>query len=281
MVKNLKYYLRRAEKEKWAIGQFNFSNLKILEAIVLAAQKLKSPVILGTSEGESKSISLSRAMVLVKSYKKELKIPIFLHLDHGQSFDYIKKAVKAGYDSVHFDGSKLSLKKNIEITQKVVNYARKRNVLVEGEVGVIGSVSEVKGILTIPNEALKFLKETKVDSLAVAIGNLHGIKNSGRNPKLNLKRLKEIEKKVGKIPLVLHGGSGTPSKDIQLAIKLGIAKININTELRIAYTETLRKVLKEKPKKITPYKYMPKVVKAVEKVVEEKIKLFGSTNKIK
>jgi fructose-bisphosphate aldolase class II len=279
-MKNLKFYLKRAEKEKWAIGQFNFSNLKILKAIIEAAKKKKAPIIVGTSEGESKSIGILQTVALVESYRKETGLPIFLNLDHGKSFDYIKKAIDVGYDAVHFDGSKFSLKDNIEITKRVVKYARKRGVLVEGEVGVVGSVSKKKGRLTNPLDALEFIKETEIDSLAVAIGNLHGMRSSGINPALNLERLKEIKKRVGKTPLVLHGGSGTSFKDIKSAIRLGIVKININTELRIAYTNTLKKVLKKKPKEITPYKYIPEVIKAVEKVVEEKIKLFGSVNKI-
>ena len=277
----LRYYLKKAEKEKWAMGQFNFSNLKILEAIIRAAVKLKSPIILGTSEGESKAIGLKKAVVLIEAYKKETKLPIFLNLDHGKSFGYIKKAVDAGYEAVHFDGSGLPLKENIKETKKIVKYAEKFGVLVvEGEVGVIGNVSKVKEISTDPQAAFKFVKETKVDSLAVAVGNLHGIRRSGINPNLNLEKLKEIKKKTGIIPLVLHGGSGTLKKDIKEAIKLGIVKINVNTELRMAYTNALKKSLKKSPKEITPYKYISEAGAAVQKVVEEKIKIFGSSNKI-
>ena len=270
---------KKAQRGRWAIGQFNFSNLETLKAIVQAAEKLKSPTIVGTSEGESKFVGLEQAAALVKSYREKTKLPIILNLDHGRSFDYIKKAIDAGYDAVHFDGSGLSLEKNIQETKKVVNYARKHGVLVEGEAGVIGDVGKQKGVLTEPKDALRFVKETKVDSLAVAIGNLHGIEASGINPKLNLKRLREIKEKIGNIPLVLHGGSGTPEADIKKAIKSGIVKININTELRMAYTNTLKKSFQEKPTEIVSYKYMPLVVEAVQKIVEEKIRLFGSQNK--
>jgi len=270
---------KKAQRGRWAIGQFNFSNLETLKAIVQAAEKLKSPTIVGTSEGESKFVGLEQAAALVKSYREKTKLPIILNLDHGRSFDYIKKAIDAGYDAVHFDGSGLSLEKNIQETKKVVNYARKHGVLVEGEAGVIGDVGKQKGVLTEPKDALRFVKETKVDSLAVAIGNLHGIEASGINPKLNLKRLKEIKEKIGNIPLVLHGGSGTPEADIKKAIKSGIVKININTELSMAYTNTLKKSFQEKPTEIVSYKYMPLVVEAVQKIVEEKIRLFGSQNK--
>jgi len=278
-MKTLKYYFEKAEKEKWVIGQFNFCNFETLKAIIKAAEKLKSPIIVGTSEKESKAVGLEQAVALVASYQKKNNLPIFLNLDHGKSFDYIKKAIEAGYDMVHFDGSLLSLNENIRITKKIVSYAKKRNVWVEGEIGVIGSASNKKEILTEPSKALSFLKETKVDALAIAIGNLHGMVSSGKNPNLNLERLKEIKRLTGKVPLVLHGGSGTPVKDIKSAIKLGIVKININTELRMAYTNTLRKILTEKKKEIIPYKYMPKVIESVEKIVEDKIKLFGSVNK--
>jgi len=266
--KNLRNYLKKAEKEKWAIGQFNVSNLEILRAIILAAQKLKSPVLIGTSEGESKFLGLKQAVALVKSFKKKTKLSLFLNLDHGKTFNYIKKAIEAGYDTVHFDDSGLSLKKNIALTKKVMSFAKKKGVLVEGEVGIIG------GELTKPEDAEKFAQETKVDRLAVNVGTVHG-----KKALIDFKRLKEIKKRVGKTLLVLHGGSGVSKKDIKKAIKLGIVKININTALRIAYTNALKKALRKKPKEITPYKYLPHAIEAVQKVVEEKIKIFGSRNR--
>jgi len=287
-MKSLKDYSDKAQKEGWAIGHFNFSNSELLKAIIEAAKKLKSPVILGTSEGESKSLGLKQAVFMINSYRKETGLPIFLNLDHGKSFGYIKKAVDAGYDSVHFDGSDLSLFENIKITKKVVEYAHKKKVLVEGEVGFIKGSSEIlkkapqikKEDLTDPKEAEKFVKETKVDRLAVNIGTFHGMRASGRNPHINLKRLKEIRERLGEMPLVLHGGSGTPKEDIKTSLKLGVANIHINTELRVAYTEALRQILKQKLKETTPYKYMPQVIEAVQKVVENKIRLFGSENKL-
>lgn len=271
--KKLKKIFKRAKKEGWAVGQFNFSDLKTLEAIIRAAQKMRAPVILGTSEGESRSIGITRAAALVRTYQKETRLPIFLNLDHGKSVGYIRKAIDVGYDAVQFDGSELPLEKNIRETKRVIEYARKFGVFVEGGVGVIG------GALTDPRDALKFIRETKVDSLAVAVGTIHGIRNSGINPNLDLERLKEIKKRVGVLPLVLHGGSGTPQNDLRRAIKLGVVKININTELRMAYLNGLKAVLKRKPKKEPLYKYMPQLVELVQKVVEGKIKLFGSINK--
>ncbi len=287
-MENLQYYLKKAKKGKWAMGQFNFSDLSQLEGIIEAAKTLKSPLILGTSEGESRFLGLKQAVALKKSYQSEVELPIFLNLDHGKSFEYLKKAIEIGYDMVHFDGSKLSLKDNIAITKEVVKYAKKFGVLVEGEVGIIGTDTskfyEEKFVLkpedlTNPGQAEQYIKETGVDCLAISIGNFHGVSAEG-NPRLNLERLKEIKKLVKDSFLVLHGGSGTFDRDLKNAIKLGIVKININTELRLAYTKTLKESLEKNPKEITPYKYLPKAIKAVQKVVEEKIKLFDSKNKI-
>lgn len=269
MTTNLKDYFKKAQQGNWAIGQFNTSNLETLKAILGAAKKLKSPVIIGTSEGESGFLGLGEAVNLVKFYRKKLNLPVFLNLDHGRSLEYIKGAIGAGYDSVHFDGSFLSIQENIKITQKIIQYARPKKVLVEGGTGT------ASGVLTKPAEAKKFIQETKADSLTVNIGTLHGLSK----PKIDFERLKAIRKEAEAVPLVLHGGSGIPREDIEKVIKLGIAKININTELRMAYTHTLRKALKDGPEEITPYKYMPSVIAAVQKVVEEKIKLLGSHGK--
>jgi ketose-bisphosphate aldolase len=284
----LRKYLKKAQKEKWAIGQFNTSTFEALSGIFEAAKKLKSPFIVGTSEGESKFIGLERIVALVNSFKKETGLPVVLNLDHGQSLDYIKKAIKAGYKAIHFDGSCLPFKENLKLTKKIAEYCHRRNVIIEGEVGFISGSSEIlkkmpkikKQDLTDPKQAEIFIRETRVDSLAINIGTFHGMKTCDGNPHINLERLKEINKKIGdKAFLVLHGGSGTPEKDIKSAIRLGIAKININTELRVAYTNSLKKAFKENPKQATPYKYLPLVIRAVQGVVEKKIKLFQSDNK--
>ena len=229
-MKNLQYYFKKAQREKWAIGQFNFSDLSQLEGIIEAAKNLKSPIILGTSEGESRFFGLKQAVALKKAYVAETKLPIFLNLDHGKSFDYIKKAVELGYDMVHFDGSKLSLKDNITETKEVVKHAKRFGILVEGEVGIIGTeaskVYEEKFVLrpedlTNPKEAEQYVRETEVGCLAVSIGNFHGV-NIEDNPRLSIERLKEIRKLIKDNFLVLHGGSGINNNDIKKAIKSGI-----------------------------------------------------------
>lgn len=289
---NLKKIFKRAQKEGWAIGQFNVSTLEALKAVVLAAQNLKSPVIIGTSEGESKFMGLKQAVGLVKVFREETRLPLILNLDHGRSLEYIKEAVGTGYDAVHFDGSKLPLDENIKIAKLITREAHKKGALVEGEISFIKGASKMlqeapeirEGDLTDPKEAEEFVKKTGIDSLAINIGTFHGVEMKGDEftaKHINFKRLEEIKKRVGnKVFLVLHGGSGVPAEEIKEAVRSGIIKININTELRIAYSRTLRKVLAENQQEIVPYNIMPDVVAAIQKVVEEKIKLFGSYQKI-
>jgi len=287
-MKNIKYYLKKAQEEKFAIGQFNFSDFTQMKAIVAGGEALKAPIILGTSEGESKFFGLQEAVALRNVLRKKTGFPIFLNLDHGKSFEYLKEAIDAGYDMVHFDGSKLPLEENIKITKQVVKYARKRGVTVEGEVGRIGTDSSKlysdkfvikEEDLTKPEEAARFLKETKADLLAVSIGNFHGIEISGIDPNLRLDVLKAVEEKTDKAYLVLHGGSGTPEDDIKEAIRLGIVKININTELRLAFSGNLRRFLDNNREEIVPYKFLVDAKDSVENLSERKIRLFGSENK--
>ncbi len=227
-------------------------------------------------------------MALVGSYRENKRLALFLNLDHGSSFDYIKEAIDTGYNLVHFDGSNLNLKENIESSKRIVEYAHKKGVLVEGEINATAGASKVlekipeaiEENLTNPSQALEFIKETGVDSLAVNIGSFHGIEASSRSPVIDLNRLKEIDEKAPEKFFVVHGGSGIAVQDIKKIIKQGVVKINVNTELRIAYTNALKQALKNNPSETTPYKLMPEVVESVQKVIEQKMKLFGSDNKI-
>jgi ketose-bisphosphate aldolase len=268
-MRDLKYYLNKAQKEGWAIGQFNFSTLEQLRGIMRAAQKMKSPIILGTSEGESKFLGIKEAVALTEILKTEYNVPAFLNLDHGKDFDYIEKCIKYGYSAVHFDGSSFSLEKNLKYAKKIVQKAHKNNVLVEGEMDGIGEC------LTDPATAEEFTKKTNIDSLAIAIGSKHGFY---KNIKIDFERLKEIRSKTDAF-LVLHGGSGIPAKDIKKAVKCGIVKINVNTELRMAWKEGIKKGILTK--EIKPYGIIPAAEDKVQRKVEEKIKIFNSFNKIK
>jgi len=279
---------KKAKENKYAIGAFNASNLEQVKAIVQAAQNLQSPIIISTSEGESSFLGKKQMKALIDTYRQETGLPIILHLDHGKSFEIIKEAIEAGYDSVHFDGSELNFEENIEMTKKIADFARKRDIKnIEGELGYLRGKSSIQEKVEIKQEdltnskqALEFVEKTGIDSLAVSIGNIHGIFKSNKNPHLFLDRLEEINNAVGdKVGLVLHGGSGTPEDDLKKAIELGVVKVNINTELRLAYSKTLREFIQNNPKETTPYKIMPSVVEAIQMVVEDKIRLFKSNNK--
>lgn len=288
-MKNLKYYLKKAQKEFFAIPQFNISTPEQIKGIVLAAKNLKSPLILGTSEGESKFLGLKQAVAFRDILKKETDLPIFLNLDHGKNIDYIEQAIDVGYDMVHFDGSKLPFQENIKITKQIKKYAKWRGVLLEGEIGIIGTESskiysespEIKQEnLTNPLQAKEYILKAKPDLLAIAIGNIHGIVENQTNPRIKLDVLKEIKNLCKNSFLVLHGGSGCNKNDIKESIKLGIVKININTELRMAYTNTIKSFFNKNPQEIVPYKYLEPTIYAIKDVCQEKIKLFNSRNKI-
>ena len=286
--------LKQAQSGKYAIGSFNFSTAEILKAVVLAAEKMKSPVIVSTSEGEAKFVEMCEAAALVEAWRKEKNLPIILNLDHGKSLESVRAALAAGYDAVHFDGSELSFDENIKRTKEAAEYVRGiektlgKKIVIEGEIGYLRGSSSLhkekleitEADLTTADQATRFLAETGVDSLAVVIGNAHGVFAAGEE-KLNLKRLAEIKQAVDEnVFLVLHGGSGIPAEDVKEAIALGIVKVNVNTELRLAYKKALDKQLAENPEESTPYKILAPSLAAVEAVVAEKIKIFGSENKI-
>lgn len=280
--------LKKAKDGKYAIGQFNVSTDEQIKAIIEVAKDLKSPVIIGTSESEREFIGVKQVVALVETWQKESGLPIILNADHCKSFESAKEVIDAGYSAVHFDGSGLPFEENIKITKQVVEYAKKKNpnILVEGEVGYLRGSSEVhkekieikKRDLTKPKQAKEFVEKTRVDGLALAIGTVHGI--DAEVEKLYLDRLQEIHEAIPETFLVLHGGSGVYDDDIKEAIKSGIAKININTELRVAYAGGLEKEMREHPEEVKPYKILAPAVEGMKKVVAEKIKLFGSEGKI-
>ncbi|MEK7390768.1 MAG: class II fructose-bisphosphate aldolase [Patescibacteria group bacterium] len=286
-MKTLPEYIQDAEINKTAIGHFNISNIEGLWAIFHAAQKLKMPVIIGVSEGERDFIGVRQAVVLVKSLREDYGHPIFLNADHTYSVEKAKEAIDAGFDSVIFDGAKLSFEENISETRECVEYARNagQDVLVEGELGFIGQSSKLldaipegvdlsEGALTSPEQAKEFVTRTGVDLLAPAVGNFHGMLRSGIDPKLNIERIKAIRDAAG-VPLVLHGGSGNSADDFSAAIDAGIAVVHINTELRVAYRDALKLSLQENPDEVAPYKILKSAIVAMEKVVDGKLRVFN------
>ncbi|MCC6290876.1 class II fructose-bisphosphate aldolase [Candidatus Nomurabacteria bacterium] len=285
---NLRESLKEAIAKQVAIGHFNISNLEGLWAIFRAAQGLSLPVIIGVSEGERDFVGTKQVVALVKSLREEFNYPVFLNADHTYSFERVKEAVDAGFDSVIFDGSKLSLAENIKITKQCVDYARSvsSEILVEGELGYIGTSSKLldaipEGVSLNTDDLVKseiakqFVEETGVDLLAPAVGNIHGMLKNGKEPALNIERIREISKVSG-VPLVLHGGSGNSEADFKMAIKNGVAIVHINTELRVAYRDALKITLQENLDEVAPYKILKPSVMAMQKVVEKKLRLFSN-----
>lgn len=279
--------IKTAENKKTAIGHFNISDTEMLKAVFSSARKLNLPVIIGVSEGERDFIGVRQAPALVKSLREEYNFPIFLNADHTYSFERVKEAVLAGYDAVIFDGTKLSFEENLEITKKSVQYAKSVNpdIIVEGELGYIGTSSKLldeipKGVkvsdeyLTTVEEISRFVKETGIDLVAPAVGNIHGMLKYGKNPSLNMERIKELREACG-ASMVLHGGSGISDDDFIKAIFFGISIIHISTEIRIAYKDGIKLSLQENPDEIAPYRYMKPAVHNVQKVTEERLKLFN------
>ncbi|MBI4029655.1 class II fructose-bisphosphate aldolase [Candidatus Berkelbacteria bacterium] len=266
MLNNSQKILKEARRQHYAVGQFNVFNLETARAVIKAAEKLKAPVIIGVSPKTIEYAGLNQITSIIKTEASGTKNPVVLHLDHSFDFGLIKKAVSAGFTSVMFDGSKVNLAENLKITQKTVNLCRPKNISVEAEIGVIG------GKLTEPEEAAIFAQKTKANSLAISIGNVHGGQFAAE--KLDLKLLQNIAQSV-KIPLVLHGASSAPRHEIKRAIKFGIVKINIDTDLRTAFRKG---ILKYAAREKDPRIILGNTTREIQRVVEEKIKLFGSQN---
>lgn len=279
---NLNEIMERAEREKYAVGAFNCNNMEIIQAIVEAAVEENSPVIIQASQGAIKYAGLDYIIALVKTAADNNDIPICLHLDHGTDFNQVKDCIDRGFSSVMYDGSQHSLEENIRITKEVLEIARPKNVSVEGELGKIGGteddvhVDEADANYTDPEDAKRYVDETGVDALAVAIGTAHGQYKG--EPKLRFDILEEIKKRV-EIPIVLHGSSGVPDEAIIRAIELGVRKINIDTNIREAFVKGVHKAIEGNPQEIDPRKILGPAKAEMKEIVREKIRLFGSAGK--
>jgi fructose-bisphosphate aldolase, class II len=306
-MKTLRQYVQEAREKGIAIGHFNISNVEALNGIVKAAQKLNVPVVIGVSEGERDFIGVNQVSALVRSLRQKLNHPIFLNADHTYSFERVKEAIDAGFDMVITDHAGADIQANIDFTRQAVQYAKEVNerraagldkdilgypaeVLVEAEIGYIGKSSKVMdgvpaeipldengnialSALTTPEDAAKFVRETSIDLLAPAVGNIHGIVK-GAQPKLNIERIAQIVASTD-VPLVLHGASGIGNDELAAAVKAGISMVHYNTELRVAYRNALAKSLADNPNEVAPYKFLASSVEAVEKVVEEKLRVMN------
>jgi len=274
--------VKDAQLRGYAVGAFNLNNLEILQAIIQAAEEEKAPVILQASQGGLKYAGLEYIVAMAETAARQVSVPVALNLDHGTSFEQAVKCIRAGFSAVMIDGSHLSFEENIALTKKVVEVAHPSGVSVEGELGRIGgteddiSVSEKDVAYTDPDQAAEFVEKTGVDALAVAIGTAHGVYKG--EPKLDFERLAEIRARVD-VPLVLHGASGVSDESIQRAVQSGITKINIDTELRQAFSHTLKEFLRDNPDEIDPRKLLGPSRDSMREVVRAKMRLFGCSGK--
>lgn len=282
MLMNMKDLLKVANEHNFAVPAFNISDYAMLNGIFEAVEEKQSPVIIAIHPDEL-SHTKTEMIKAVAEKANKTKVPVCIHLDHGSSLDQIMLAIKSGFTSVMIDGSSLPLEKNIAICQEVVKVAHPVDISVEGELGTIGSTDaeaeagENEIIYTDPEVAKRFVKESGVDTLAVAIGTSHGIYPEGMEPELQLDLLKEIKSKVD-IPLVLHGGSSNPDKEIGKSVELGINKINISSDIKAAYYNKMREVLKDGSLR-EPNTIQPPCIKAMKEIAFHKIELFKTADK--
>jgi fructose-bisphosphate aldolase class II len=275
MLVHLSKLLKDAQSKKYALGAFNVENLETTLGVVRAAKKLKSPVVLQVSETSIQYAGLKAITAIVETIARDEAgdVPIALHLDHGRSFRSVAECVRQGFSSIMMDASDRPFTENIILTQQAVDYAHKKEVLVQGELGMVKGLEEVtaeerKKMMTDPDDAEEFVAKTGVDTLAVAVGNVHGIiKIQKGNPELDFERLSVIHGRLPKTPLVLHGASGLPARAISEGIKYGVRIINIDTDLRLAFTTVVAVIRLSDPA-------------ALQQVVEEKLVIFGSARQI-
>ena len=281
-------WLQKAKREKFAIGAFNVGNLETFKSIAQAAANKRSPVIIESSPGETAWMGADNVVDLARNYSWDFNIPILINLDHAETFEDCRKAVTEGYDLIHFDGSKLPREMNVQILKQVVQLCRAKDLTVEGEMDHIQGSSEVhqgsaaaeaaKGKFTDPKAAKEFVEQTGIDIFASFFGNVHGV-FSGGDENLHLDILEQLADLLPQTYFSLHGGSGIPDNQVQEAIKRGIVKVNVNTEMRQAFKDTLEKILEEYPEEYAMYKVEQPVVEAVQKIVEHKMDVFGSSGK--
>ncbi|MCX7884856.1 MAG: class II fructose-1,6-bisphosphate aldolase [Caloramator sp.] len=303
-----KEMFNKAYKGGYAIGAFNVNNMEIIQGIVEAAKEEKSALILQVSAGARKYANPIYLKKLVEAAVEDSNLPIVLHLDHGENFEICKACIDSGFTSVMIDGSKYPFEENIRITKEVVEYAHSKGVVVEAELGKLAGVedavkvSEKDATYTDPDQAVEFVERTGVDSLAVAIGTSHGAYKFKGTPSLDFERLETISKKLNGFPLVLHGAStvmpefvakcneyggklpgaqGVPEDMLRKAATMGVCKINIDTDLRLAMTATLREYFVKHPEEFDPRKYLGPARDAIKQMVQHKIKnVLGCSNSI-
>lgn len=306
MLTTLKQVLDKADRRRYAVGAFNINNLETLQAVMDAAQTERSPVILSTSEGAIEYAGMEELASLVHIAARKTKMPVVFHFDHGKNYDLVVEAIESGwYTSVMYDGSSLPFKENIKRIKQIVKLAHKKKISVEAELGAIAGIEDFVSVedrdahLTDPKQAREFVKATGCDALAVAVGTKHGAFKFKGESKLDYGRLKRIAESVD-VPLVLHGASGVPANikrictqygceissakgvsdtAVKKAVTLGVRKVNVDTDLRLAFDAGIRKFLKERPEVIDPREILKPAKELMTKVVRHKMKMLGSTGK--
>lgn len=295
---------KEANKKYYAIGQFNVNNLEFVQAVLQAAEEMKSPVIIAASTSALKYAGLENLVAIVKSEVERKSIPVALHLDHGATFDDAKRCIDAGFTSVMIDGSHHPFEENIRITKEVVDYARKYNVTVEAELGKLAGIEDdvkvdaANATYTDPDEAVEFVEKSGCDALAIAVGTSHGAYKFKSEAKLDFDRIEKIKSLIN-IPLVLHGASGVPKylvdkltkyggkipgakgvpdEAYREAVKRGINKINIDTDLRLTFTATVREVLATKIAEFDPRKILGPARDSITEIIKQKMQVLGSAN---
>lgn len=285
MLMNMKDLLTVAQKNHFAVPAFNIGSDQLLKAVMKTVKELKSPVILEMSPDEFNFVGYAQIQAMLYE-AAHTDVPVCIHLDHGDSYETVVRAIQAGMTSVMIDASKLPYEENVAITKKVVETAHIANVSVESELGTIGTTgNSIEGgtqgvIYTVPEEAKQFIEDTGIDTFACAIGTAHGIYPKDMKPKLRIDILKDITDQVS-VPLVLHGGSSNKDEEIAEAVKNGICKINISSDIKVAFYEQARKTLNENPGYREPLEIYPAAMEACGKVCADKIRLFNSQEKVK
>lgn len=285
MLTTSKELLLKARAGRYAIGAFNANNMEIVQAIIETAEEEKSPVIVQASQGAIKYAGLDAITAIVRNEASKVSVPVVLHLDHGHDFDQNVKCLRAGFTSLMFDGSKHPLPENIRMTKQIVDMAHACGIPVEAELGQIGTlgttdepgvaIEKMKELMTKPEEAKEFTEKSGIDSLAIAVGTIHGCQEE--IAKLDIPRIERICDLTG-LPLVLHGASGASDVEVKKAIGAGVCKINIDTRIRQAFTHAMREALKN-PEEIDPRKVLGPARLAVKEVVRDRMRAFGSSGK--
>ncbi len=281
MLVTTKKMLLEAQKNHYAVGAFNVENMEMVQAVIAAAEEMRSPIIIQTTPSTLKYASPELYLANVKALANKAEVPIAIHLDHGNSFELAMQTFRCGYTSIMIDGSQKPFEENIALTSAVVRAAHAANISVEAELGSVGgkedSLDNGEGGYTDPSKAKEFVERSGCDSLAVAIGTAHGVYKHA--PKLDLNRLSAIREVVD-IPLVLHGTSGVDDEVVKECVQRGICKVNYATDLRIAYTRGVKEVLAENPDTIDPKKYGARGREYVKQYVMEKMQVVGSAHRI-